>query len=540
MAKAPSAPGGIPETDTERGAWNSKLGFILASVGAAVGLGNLVLFPYRTATNGGASFVLIYIAMLFVVGIPALLAEMAIGRRFRRDPYGSYQQAGIAGAKARGRASLGKGAAWIGVLAIVTSVLLLSYYTVITGWALDYTLKAFSGTYFADPGSYFAGEVGQGPYTLLLHAIITAAVVVIVAPGVSQGIERAVTFMIPVLFVIVLGITGYGLFQSGAADGLAFYLSPDFSEISADSVLDAAGQTFFSIGIGFGLMVVYASYMDRESDIVKDSTLISFSDFGIALLGGLMIFPLVFTFGLEGQLSDSSVGMLFVVVPQAFEQMGALGPFLGFVFFLALVFAALSSAIALLEVCVATAVDNLGTTRWRAATLSGLVAYTVGIGSALSLDFLGVADALMANVFLILSGLALSIFAGWFLPELADDIDEGARIRVGGFVVWMLRLVVPLVLGITFLFALPGTLEAITGNAYGYSEAFFILALLLVPVQIALQVAALVSLYKTRLGTGIKIAWTAGILLTGLVGALVWFAVRPDDRGTDGVRATSA
>lgn len=424
--------------NVERGAWNSKLGFILASVGAAVGLGNLVLFPYRTATNGGATFVLVYIGMMLVVGIPALLAEMAIGRRFRLNPYGSWEEAG----RTRGV----RGAGWIGILAIATSMLLLSYYTVIAGWAIDFFLKGFTGTYFSDPTGYFNNEVSQGPYTLLLHLIVTGITVAIVAPGVAKGIERAITIMLPILFVALLGIMVYGFFGSGAGDGLAYYLQPSFGEFNSSSLVDAAGQTFFSIGIGFGLMVVYASYMDRDSDIVQDATTISFADFGIALVGGLMVFPIVFTYGLEGQLSDSSIGMLFQVVPQAFAEMGAIGNVVAVVFFIALLAAAVSSSIALLEVAVATLSDQFGFVRWKAAVLAGLIAYTIGIVSALSIGALDVVDAVMGRVLLILSGLALSIFAGWFFPDLARDINEGARVKVGGFVVWMLRVVVPVVL----------------------------------------------------------------------------------------------
>lgn len=451
--------GAAPPADESRGAWNSKVGFILASVGAAVGLGNLVLFPYRAATNGGAAFVLIYIGMLFVVGIPALLAELAIGRRFRLNPFGSFREAGQSGG-GRGHAK------WIGAVAIITSLVLLSYYTVITGWALDFFLRGFTGSYFDDPVAHF-GDVAEGPYTLLLHLLVMGATIAIVAPGISKGIERATTIMIPVLFVFLLGITIYGLFQSGAGAGLSFFLRPDFSEVNARSFADAAGQTFFSIGIGFGLMVTYASYMSRDSDLAADGSMISFSDLAIAMLGGLMVFPIVFTFGLQGELSASSVGMLFMVVPAAFNDMGPAGYVVAVVFFLALVFAALSSAIALLEVATATIVDELGTSRPKAAILAGLVAYTLGIGSALSLDFLGRMDVLMANVLLIASGLALSIFAGWFFPDMAKEIDAGSRFRVGTFTVWMLRIVVPIVLLVAGALA-----AADTCTTFGGSEAF--------------------------------------------------------------------
>lgn len=443
----------------ERGAWNSKIGFLLASIGAAVGLGNLVLFPYRTATNGGATFVLVYIGMMVVVGIPALLAEMAIGRRFRLNPYGAYREAG----KTMGIRNAG----WIGIIAIATSMLLLSYYTVIAGWAIDFFLKGFTGTYFSDPVGYFGSEVSQGPYTLLLHLIVTGATVAIVAPGVAKGIERTITIMLPVLFVALIGITLFGLFGSGTADGLSFYLKPRFGEFTTASLVDAAGQTFFSIGIGFGLMVVYASYMDRESDIVKDAGTISVADFGIALLGGLMIFPLVFTYGLEGQLSASSIGMLFQVVPQAFAQMGAIGNAVAVVFFLALLFAAISSSIALLETAVATLIDQFGFARWKAALLVGLTSYTIGIISALSINGLSRVDVLMGNIFLIISGISLSLFAGWFYPSLADDINTGARWKVGNFTVWMLRIVVPLVLIVSSVLGAESTCQGLFFDGAG-------------------------------------------------------------------------
>ncbi|MBW3584008.1 MAG: sodium-dependent transporter [Euryarchaeota archaeon] len=452
---------------TDRGAFGSKIGFILASVGAAVGLGNLVLFPFRTATNGGAAFVVVYIGMLFVVGIPALLAEMAIGRRYRLNPYGAYRNGGHDWSMARGRPGGGRGFAVVGVLAIIASILLLSYYTVITGWAIDYTFNAFTRSYLDDATGHFVA-ISSGPYTLFLHALVMMGTVFVVAQGVSKGIERAVMVMMPVLFLTVFGIMVYALFSSGVAEGLSFYLSPDFSELTATSFVDAAGQTFFSIGIGFGLMVTYASYMSRDSDLPKDASMISFADFGVALMAGFMLFPLVFAFGLQGELSASSFGMLFQVLPTAFGAMpSALGIGLSFIFFLALTFAALSSAIALLEVGVATLVDEWGVSRAKAATLAGLVAYIVGIGSAISGGYLARADVLMANVVLIASGLALSVFAGWFLPGLAASIDEGARVRVGSFTVWMLRIVVPVVLILSFVMAAESTCGTFFSDASG-------------------------------------------------------------------------
>ncbi len=426
----------------DRGAWATRIGFIMAAVGSAVGLGNLWRFSYLTSENGGAAFLLIYAVLLVVLGIPALLAELALGRRSKLNAYDTFDTLG--------------GGWWriFGALAIFSSILLLSYYSVIAGWTISYIIDAFQGTFFADPGAYFT-RIAEGPRALVLHAIFMVAVVAIVAGGVSKGIERASLILMPTLLAFIVGLSIWGLTLDGATAGLAFYLNPDFSIITWQTVVAAVGQVLFSIGLGLGTMLTYASYLDRDSDLAGDGMTIGFSDFGVAFISGFMVFPIIFAFGLQSAVSGSSVGTLFIAVPAAFANLGGvLGTGLALVFFLVLLFAALTSGISILEVSVSFLVDRFEVPRRKAAILLGEVVFGLGIASALSTEFLGLADTILGTVLLVLGALGVVVFVGYRLPDAAREMDRGSSLPVSRWAMPIIRYVVPVFLLVILLMGL--------------------------------------------------------------------------------------
>lgn len=412
-----------------RGAFSSRMGFIMAAVGSAVGLGNLWRFPYQASTNGGAVFMLIYLALLFLIGLPALMAELSLGRRSRANAVDAFNK--------DGRTKPWTG---VGILGLATAILLLSYYAVIAGWAVRYFLEAATVPYFEDASAHF-GAIAIGPGAILFHFLFMAITTAIVWRGVSGGIEKANLVMMPALFLTVLALVVYGSFfvgdATGRAAGLDYYLRPDFGEFFggpfkdvAGTISDAAGQTFFSIGLGIGTMLTYSSYLSRDNNLQTTGMAIGLADTGVAVLAGFMVFPMMFGLGLEDVAQgagESSVGGLFIAIPTAFAEIGGVfGQVLAGLFFLMLTFAALSSAISLLEVPVSAVVDRTGWSRSRATVLVGLSVYFLGLASAVSLEALDFFDSLVSNILLLAGGLLLSVYVGWIRPEYLDEVSFGA------------------------------------------------------------------------------------------------------------------
>lgn len=398
-----------------RGAFDSKLGFIMAAVGSAVGLGNLWRFPYLVSTNGGAAFVAIYLALLFLIGLPALMAELSLGRKSRQNAVDAFNKDGLT-----------KPWTLVGVLGLVTAILLLSYYSVIAGWALRYFFESFQSEFFGNEAGFF-GQVAFTNTSVLFHLAFMAITIGILIRGVGPGIEKANLIMMPALFFAVIALAIYGNVQSGAAAGRSFYLDPDFSEVGIGTISEAAGQTFFSIGLGLGTMLTYSSYLERKGNLQATGLTIGFADTGVALVAGFMVFPLLFSLGLDNLILDNSgsVGGLFIVIPSAFGAIGgALGTIMAVGFFLMLTFAALSSALSLLEVPVSAVIDRTGWGRPRAVLLVGLSVYLLGIASAVNLDVLTVVDAFVSNILLLAGGLLLAIFVGWVRPHYLDEMTH--------------------------------------------------------------------------------------------------------------------
>jgi NSS family neurotransmitter:Na+ symporter len=422
--------------------WASRMGFVLAAVGSAVGLGNMWRFSYLAAENGGAAFVLLYLAFTAFVGLPVMLAELMVGRGSGRSPVAALVHFG--------------GSPWrpLGALFVASGFLILAYYSVIAGWTLRYALAALLGGFAADSGAYF-GEVSTGYGAIGFHALFMVLTVAVVLGGIRGGIERTALVLMPALFVIVVGLALYAATLDGAGPGYTAYLSVDLAALSNPAVLrDAAGQAFFSLSLGMGAMLTFASYLSREHHLPDESLVIAFSDFAVAFVAGLVVFPLLFALGLQSEVGASTVGALFITLPHAFVEMGATGRVVGILFFTALAVGALTSAISLLEVVVSSAIDTLGWTRRRAAFLLGSAITLLGVPAALDLDLLGAMDQVAGNLFLILGGLGLSLFVGWRMDDPVGEVSQGAE-GVRWFFLWrtLLRYVVPTVLATVLFFS---------------------------------------------------------------------------------------
>lgn len=428
----------------------SRAGFVLAAIGSAVGLGNMWRFSYLAAENGGAAFVLLYVATTTLVGLPVLLAELVIGRRAQRSPIAAL-------------ARLGSARWWpLGALFVASGFVILAYYGVIAGWTLRFVFEAATAGFDPAAAAHFQ-EIATGPGAVAWHVGFLAVTIAIVTGGVKGGIERASVLLMPVLFAIVVGLALYAATLDGARPAYAYYLRPDFGELLSLGVLrDAAGQAFFSLSLGMGAMMTYASYLGRDADLPDESLAIAGADFAVAFVAGLVVFPLIFALGLQQEVGGSTVGALFITLPHAFAEMGPAGRWIGLAFFVALLVGALTSAISLLEVVVASAIDVLGLSRRAAAIGLGALIALAGVPAALSLDVLGAMDQLAGNVFLILGGLALALFVGFVVDAPERELDTGAG-PVRWFFLWrfLLRWVVPVVLAVVLASAVPATVSSL-------------------------------------------------------------------------------
>jgi NSS family neurotransmitter:Na+ symporter len=434
----------------QRERWSSRSGFILAAVGSAVGLGNMWRFSYLASDNGGAAFVLLYLAVTALVGLPVLLAEVVVGRGAQKSPIRALEHFGGSGWKPLG---------WVFVAA---GFLILSYYGVIAGWTIRYALIALVGGFGSEVESSF-GDIATGWDAFAFHGIFMIGTIAVVAGGVRGGIERCAVVLMPLLFALVCGLAVYAATLDGGGPGYRHYLQPDWDEVmSLDIFTEAAGQAFFSLSLGMGAMLTFGSYLGRENHLPNETLIITLADVGVAFIAGLVVFPVIFAFGLADKVSESTVGALFITLPQAFASMGGIGRVVGVLFFAALVVGALTSSVSLLEVVVSSTIDGLGWSRRRAAWGMGGLITALGIPSAWSTDFLGVIDTIANNLFLLGGGLALSLFVGWVMEDPVAEVAVGTRgIRWFGLWRTLLRFVAPVLLGIALLRAIPATWDAV-------------------------------------------------------------------------------
>lgn len=441
----------------QRELWGTRLGFVLAAVGSAVGLGNMWRFPYRVSEGGGAAFVLLYILLTLMVGIPLMLCEFSVGRRSRLSPIGAFKKEG------------GRGWSLVGFLCVLTGFLILSYYSVIAGWVVRYGIEGILSGFAAAPGEYFE-LVSSGWVPIVYHVAFMAVVVTVVMYGVEKGIERASLILMPALFFILLGLAVWAATLVGSGEGYAYYLTPSFAELlDPVTFAEAGGQAFFSLSLGMGAMLTFASYLSRHENLNREAATIAFSDFGVAFTAGLVVFPVIAALGLQAQVSSSTVGALFIALPGAFVEMGAVGRLVGVLFFGALAVGALTSAVSLLEVVTASVIDEFKIHRRSAAIGAGILITLVGLVPATDLDALGVIDK-VTEWFLAVGALLITIFVGWKMRDPAKEMLDGASGLFRSLVPPMLffvRFIMPPIIAYVVFYAGRGMIDTIR-QTYGF------------------------------------------------------------------------
>lgn len=436
--------------------WGSNLGFVLATIGSAVGLGNIWRFAYVTGENGGAVFLLVYLAFVLVIGLPLMIAELSLGRTTRRDPVQAF-------------GSLAPGGAWahVGWVGVVAAVAILSFYSVIAGWALKYFVGAAGGTLWEAAGggygAYFDGFIAASGEPIVWQGLMLLLAALVVGGGVNQGIERASSWLMPMLAAIVLGLAVVALTLPGSAEGVAFLFRPDWSALAKPGLYIAAlGQAFFSLGVGMAVFIAYGSYLSPTTRLPVGAATVALGDTTFAIVAGLAIFPAVFALG-----GDPAAGpqLAFITIPQILLETPG-GRIVGPVFFFLLSAAALTSMVSLLDAASAVARHRLGWSRRRAATLVALAIFALGTPSALSYGVLaGVSlggapildavDAAASNVALPLAGLIVALFVGWRVPRLQAVSGAGlGRGTAGRVWLWLLRVPVPLAIALILLHSL--------------------------------------------------------------------------------------
>ncbi len=444
---------GAARSAPRREAFGSRVGFVLSTAGAAIGLGNLWRFPWLCGANGGGAFVLIYLGIMFLVGIGLFMCEVALGRATRRSSVGAFRE-------------IRKSWGWAGALGPLTSFLELCFYSVVGGWVMCYFLHALSGFGSMTPresAQLFADLTSDPFLPIAFHGVFIGATMIICLKGVRGGIERFSTMMMPLLFVLVLMLAVRALALPGSREGLRFYLVPDFSRVTAGTFRDALGQVFFSLSIGTGSILTYGSYLERKENIPMLSAAVSLMDTAVAFMAGLIIFPVAFSYGFE---PTAGMGLTFITLPAVFGEMPA-GNLFGALFFFVFLVAALTSSISYLETVVACLIEAKGWNRGLAVTLSGVLVFVVGCVSSLSLGLLrgftvgglslfGLLDWLAVVVLQPLGGMILAIFVGWVWGKrnALYEVRNGGKIRFSLGNAWVdivLKFIAPILIGVIFL-----------------------------------------------------------------------------------------
>lgn len=435
--------------------WSSRLAFVLAATGSAVGLGNIWKFPYMVGQSGGAAFVLVYLVCIALIGLPILVAEWLLGRRGQKNPVTTMGELTRANNRSRG---------WVvvGISGVLGAFLILSFYSVIGGWSLSYTLGSvtgdFSGLDADGIGSLFSGMLGDPARLLGWHSVFMLLTIGIVARGVTKGLEGAVRTLMPALAILLVVLIGYGMTTGYFGEALAYLFRPDWSKLTGTTVLAALGHAFFTLSLGMGIMMAYGSYLGEDVNLLRTARTVVIMDTVIALGAGLAIFPIVFANGLD---VDSGPGLIFVTLPLAFGNMSG-GVILGLMFFLLLTFAALTSAISLLEPVVEFVEERTPLSRVAATVVSGVAAWALGIAALLSfnvwsgpvlfgLDVFNLLDTLTSKFMLPLTGLGVILFTAWFLDR--RSVQEELGLVGGSAVVWQVvtRFIAPLGVIVVFI-----------------------------------------------------------------------------------------
>lgn len=454
-------------TSNKRATFGSKIGVILATVGCAVGLGNIWRFPYMVGDNGGAAFLLVYIICILLLGLPVMITEFFIGRRSRRNAAGAFKV-------------MAPGTRWslIGYNGVCAACLILGFYSVVAGWTLEYIVQAVSGSLSGKTAADFTAEFEQFSSGIARPILWTAAFIalthVIIVSGVKEGIERASKVMMPLLFFILIALCIRSVTLPGAKEGLIFLFHPDFEKLTSSVVLSAMGQAFFSLSIGMGCLITYSSYFGKNTNLQTTALQVTVLDTLVAILAGIMIFPAVFSFGIA---PTAGPELVFITLPNVFEQL-PLGGVWSFVFFVLLALAALTSTISLHEVVTAYVHEEYHISRKKAALFVSLIVLALGTLSSLSmgvlqsytifgLTFFNFLDYVTAKIMLPLGGMLICIFVGTRISKkiLKEELTNRGTIPFYFFntYAFFTKYIAPIAIGLIFLNEL-GLLKWITGK----------------------------------------------------------------------------
>lgn len=447
------------KTTSIHGMWSSRMAFILAATGSAVGLGNIWRFPYITSENGGGAFVLVYLACILLMGLPLMLSEIMIGRRGRMSPVNSLKNLATESGSAK---------AWggVGLIGIAAGFLILSFYSVVAGWTLYYAFHFFTQLFgasgIADPSATFAELLANPGRMTFWHGVFMVLTVGVVAMGVENGLERAVRVLMPLLFLLLLILLVYAATATDAfGQAVVFLFRPDFSRLDAGVVMTAMGQAFFTLSLGMGSIMTYGAYLSSQSSIPRVGLTVALADTGVALIAGLAIFPIVIAYGLSPE--GGGPGLIFESLPLAFADM-PFGIVYGLMFFLLLSVAAWTSSISLLEPGTAFFVEATRFSRRSVALVLAAVAWLAGLVSVLSLNvwqevnvigernFMESAEYVANDIMLPLAGLFIAIFAGWVLSKTVSREELGERFPAWVYTgwLWLVRVATPLLILIVF------------------------------------------------------------------------------------------
>ncbi|HNU79241.1 MAG TPA: sodium-dependent transporter [Bacillota bacterium] len=427
--------------------WGSRFGFLMAAAGSAVGLGNIWRFPYLTGMNGGAAFIFIYLGCVALIGLSIMTAEFAVGRRSGLAAVGAYKK-------------VSDKWTFAGALGVLSGFFIMGFYPVVGGWAMAYIAKSFTGLLAAPEaiGDAFGAFISAPVEPLVWMVIYLVINVLIVAKGIQSGIEAAGKVMMPMLYVLLAAIIFRTASLPGASEGFKFLFTPDFSKVTGQTFLAALGQAFFSLSLGMGCMITYGSYLNKEEKLPQNALIVTTMDTSVALLAAIAIFPALASFGVE---PTAGPGLVFVVVPQIFAQMGGIGPIFSALFFLLLFIAALTSSVSLLEVVVAYLIDQHRMERKKAVYLTSAIMAVMCVLSSLSMGvmsgvqifgvgFFDFFDILTDKIFLAIGGGLLAICVGFFMKkeDLKDELTNGGTLEFGLFELWynVTKYVIPVVI----------------------------------------------------------------------------------------------
>lgn len=431
----------------KRGKWGSKIGFIFAAAGSAVGLGNIWRFPYKVADGGGALFVLIYLASILLIAMPVLLAELSLGRATGRNPVGAFE-------------AIRPKSGWkgVGFLGVLTGVMIFSFYSVVAGWTVGYFFKAITGKLTGISSeaavNLFTSFTSDQLMQVALTGVFIALTAWVVSRGVSGGIETVAKILMPALFALLLLLVARSVTLPNASQGLKFYLDPDFSKLNIKVVIDAMGQAFFSLSLGMGTMITYGSYIGKKENLPSSAGWVAFFDTFIAILAGFIIFPAIFS--VSGMApAEAGAGLVFKVLPVIFAQIPG-GPIFGALFFLLLCIAALTSTISLLEVPVSYFLDERGWSRKKSTILVSVITLLVAIPSALSDTFLEYWGFIWGDLSLGIGAFFIAVFVGyiWKTGNALKEIKEGTgekTFRFAKFWIISMKYISPIIIFLIFV-----------------------------------------------------------------------------------------